>query len=148
MTAAGAEDTVGAIMTREPVTIKPDAPVRKALQTMIKHDIGSLIVVKNGQPVGMVTERDVTRRSLRPAKTKGVYDRPVTRFMTRPVITLSPTAPVWEAFETMVTKKIRRLPIVEQGRLVGIVTERDLFKWVIRAFYEPNIPDRIKKFLD
>ena len=148
MTAAGAEDTVGAIMTREPVTIKPDAPVRKALQTMIKHDIGSLIVVKNGQPIGMVTERDVTRRSLRPAKTKGVYDRPVTRFMTRPVITLSPTAPVWEAFETMVTKKIRRLPIVEQGRLVGIVTERDLFKWVIRAFYEPNIPDRIKKFLD
>jgi len=148
MTAAGAEDTVGAIMTREPVTIKPDAPVRKALQTMIKHDIGSLIVVKNGQPVGMVTERDVTRRSLRPAKTKGVYDRPVTRFMTRPVITLSPTAPVWEAFETMVTKKIRRLPIVEQGRLVGIVTERDLFKWVIRAFYEPNIPDRIKKFID
>ena len=148
MTAAGAEDTVGAIMTRKPVTIKPDAPVRKALQTMIKHDIGSLIVVKNGQPVGMVTERDVTRRSLRPAKTEGVYDRPVTRFMTRPVITLSPTAPVWEAFETMVTKKIRRLPIVEQGRLVGIVTERDLFKWVIRAFYEPNIPDRIKKFLD
>jgi len=148
MTAAAAEDTVGAIMTREPVTIKSDAPVRKALQTMIKHDIGSLIVVKNGQAVGMVTERDVTRRSLRPAKTKGVYDRPVTRFMTRPVITLSPSAPVWEAFETMVTKKIRRLPIVEQGRLVGIVTERDLFKWVIRAFYEPNIPDRIKKFLD
>jgi CBS domain-containing protein len=48
----------------------------------------------------------------------------------------------------MVTKKIRRLPIVERGRLVGIVTERDLFKWVIRVFYEPNVPDRIKKFVE
>ena len=47
----------------------------------------------------------------------------------------------------MVTKNIRRLPIVEEGRLVGIVTERDLFKWVIRVFYEPNIPDHIKTFL-
>lgn len=135
-------------MTRTPVTIKADATVRKALQVMIKKDIGSLIVVKDGEPVGIVTERDVTRRSLRPAKVKGVYDRPVSRSMSRPLITMPPATPVWEAFEIMVTKKIRRLPIVEQGRLVGIVTERDLFKWVIRVFYEPNIPDRIKKFLE
>ena len=148
MVVASKEDTVGGIMTRNPVTIKPDLPVKKALQLMIKKDIGSLIVVKNGEPIGIVTERDVTRRSLRPAKAKGVYDRPVTRLMSRPLITVPPATPVWEAFEAMVTKKIRRLPIVEQRRLVGIVTERDLFKWVIRVFYEPNIPDRIKKFLE
>jgi CBS domain-containing protein len=148
VTATKTEDTVGAIMTRTPITIKPDATVRKALQLMIKRDIGSLIVVKDGEPVGIITERDVTRRSLRPAKVKGVYDRPVSRSMSRPLITLPPSTPVWEAFETVVTKKIRRLPIVEQGRLVGIVTERDLFKWVIKVFYEPNIPDRIKKFLE
>ncbi len=134
-------------MTKTPVTIKPETPVRKALQLMIKKDIGSLIVVKSGKPVGMITERDITRRSLRPTKAKGVYDNPVSRFMSRPVVTAPPSTPVWEAFETMVTKKIRRLPIVEQGRLVGIVTERDLFKWVIRVFYEPSVPDRIKKFL-
>ncbi|WP_455363621.1 CBS domain-containing protein [[Eubacterium] cellulosolvens] len=148
MTVTSTEDTVGGIMTRNPVTIKPNTPVKKALQIMIRQDIGSLVVMKNGAPVGIITERDVTRRSLRPAKAKGVHDTPVSRLMTRPLVTVPPTTPVWEAFETMVTKKIRRLPVVEQGRLVGIVTERDLFKWVIRVFYEPNIPDRIRKFLE
>jgi len=142
------EDTVGAIMTKNPLTIGPDAPVKKALQIMIKKDIGSLVVVKKGEPIGIVTERDVTRRSLPPARARAVYQNSVTRLMSRPLVTVPSNTPVWEAFETMVTKKIRRLPIVEQGRLLGIVTERDLFKWVLRVFYEPNIPDRIKKFLE
>lgn len=148
MAVANKEDTVGAIMTKTPVTIKPDTTVRNALQLMIRKDIGSLIVAKDGKAVGIITERDVTRRSLRPAKVKGVYERPVTRLMSRPLITVPSTTPVWEAFETMVIKKIRRLPVVDQDRLIGIVTERDLFKWVIRVFYEPNIPERIKKFLE
>ena len=134
-------------MTKTPVTVKPEITVKNALRIMIKRDIGSLVVVKSGKPVGIITERDVTRGSLRPARAKRVYDTPVARLMSRPLVTIPPTTPIWEAFETMVTKKIRRLPIVEHGRLVGLVTERDLFKWVIRVFYEPNIPDRIKKFL-
>jgi CBS domain-containing protein len=141
------EDTVAAVMSSNPITIEADAPVRKALQVMIKKDIGSLIVVRGGEPLGIITERDVTRRSLRAAKIRGVYDRPVARSMSRPLATVPPNTPIWDAFETMVTRKIRRLPIVEGGRLVGIVTERDLFKWVIRVFYEPNIPERIKKFV-
>ena len=91
------KDTLGAIMARNPATIKPDASVRKALQLMIKKDIGSLIVVKNGEPLGIITERDVTRLSLRLAQ--AVYERPVTRLMTRPLITLPPTTPVWEALD-------------------------------------------------
>jgi len=146
MMAENEEDTLGGIMERNPVTIKPDASVRKALQLMIKKDVGSLIVVKNGEPLGIITERDVTRLSLRLAQ--AVYERPVTRLMTHPLITLPPTTPVWEALETMLAKKIRRVPIVDQGRLAGIVTERDLFKWAIRVLYEPRIPDRIKKLLE
>jgi len=142
-----AEDTVAAVMTSKPITIEADAPVRKALQVMIKRDIGSLIVVRDGEPVGIITERDVTRRSLRPAKIKGIYDRPVSRSMSRPLVTVPANTPVWDAFELMVTRRIRRLPVVEQGRLVGIVTERDLFKWVMRVFYGPNVPERIRKFL-
>ena len=148
MTPVKTEDTVKGVMTRTPVTIKPDAPVRKALQVMIMKDIGSLVVVKKGKPVGIITERDVTRRSLRPVKVgKKVYDRPVTSLMSRPLITVLPSTPVWEAFEKMVTRKVRRLPVVEKGRLLGIVTERDLFKWVIRVLYAPNIPKRIERFL-
>jgi CBS domain-containing protein len=135
-------------MTRKPVTIGPDAPVRKALQVMIKKDIGSLVVVKRGKPVGIITERDVTRHSLRPVKGgKAAYDWPVTRLMSSRLITVLPNTPIWVAFEKMVTRRIRRLPVVEKGRLVGIVTERDLLKWVIRVLYEPSVPKRIEKFL-
>ncbi len=141
------EDTVAAIMTRKLVTVSFDAPVKKALATMIRNDMGSVIVLKNGEPVGIITERDVTRNSLLPTRGKKVYERPVSRFMSHPLITVPSTTPMWKAFETMVTKKIRRLPIERQGRLVGIVTERDLFKWALRVFYEPNIPKHIRKFL-
>jgi len=68
LTLTKTEDKVRAVMTRRVVTIKPDAPVRKALQAMIRKDIGSLLVVKNKEPVGIITERDVTRRSLHPAR--------------------------------------------------------------------------------
>jgi len=134
-------------MTRKLVTVSFDAPVKKALATMIKRDMGSVIVLKKGEPVGIITERDVTRKSLLPTKGKKVYERPVSRFMSHPLITVPSTTPMWKAFETMVTKKIRRLPIERQGRLVGIVTERDLFRWALRVFYEPNIPKHIRKFL-
>lgn len=148
MTVPKPEDTVGAIMTKNPMTVDFDAPVKKVLQTMVNRDIGSLIVLKNGNPVGIITERDVTRISLRLMIGQNIYEDVVGRLMSSPLITLPPETPVRQAFEEMVTKKIRRLPIVEQGRLVGIVTERDLFKWVLSALHEPNIPDRIKKFLD
>jgi len=134
-------------MTRKLVTVSFDAPVKKALATMIRRDIGSVIVLKKGEPVGIITERDVTRNSLLPTRGKKVYERPVTRFMSHPLITVPSTTPMWKAFEMMVTRRIRRLPIERQGRLVGIVTERDLFKWALRVFYEPNIPKHIRKFL-
>ena len=141
------EDTVAAIMTRKLVTVGFDVPVKKALATIIRKDIGSVIVLKKGEPVGIITERDVTRNSLLPTRGKKVYERPVSRFMSHPLITVPSTTPMWKAFETMVTEKIRRLPIERQGRLVGIVTERDLFRWALRVFYEPNIPKHIRKFL-
>jgi CBS domain-containing protein len=63
------------------------------------------------------------------------------------VISISPKTEAWEAFTTMLRKKIRRLPVEEKGKLVGMVTERDLFKWVVRVFYEPNIPDEFKELV-
>jgi CBS domain-containing protein len=139
------EDTLGAIMTRKPATIKPDASVRKALQLMIRQDVESLIVVKNGEPLGIVTERQLARLSSRFAKT--LYERPVTRLMIRQLVTLPPSTPISDAIEVVLEKRIRSLPVVDQGHLVGIVTGRDLLKWVMRVFYEPKIPDRIKRLL-
>ena len=116
-------------MTKNPITVDFDTPVRKVLQTMIDRDIGSLIVMKQGNPVGIITERDVTRISLRLTTGQNIYEDIVGRLMSSPIITVPPDTPVRQAIELMVTRKIRRLPIVDQARLVGIVTERDLFKW-------------------
>jgi len=129
MTVPTRQETVGAIMTKNPITVDFDTPVRKVLQTMIDRDIGSLIVMKQGNPVGIITERDVTRISLRLTTGQNIYEDIVGRLMSSPIITVPPDTPVRQAIELMVTRKIRRLPIVDQARLVGIVTERDLFKW-------------------
>jgi CBS domain-containing protein len=148
MTVPIPEDKLEAIMTKNPITIDFDTPIRKVLETMVSKDIGSLIVLKSGIPVGIITERDVTRISLRPTLGQNIHEDIAGRLMSSPLITVPPETSVLQAFEEMVSKKIRRLPIVEQGRLVGIVTERDLFKWVLRIFHAPNIPDRIRKFID
>ncbi len=97
MDAPNPEDIIGTIMTRDPITIRADAPIRKALQTLIRRDIGSLVVMKNGEAVGIVTERDVTRRSLRAAKGKRFYEELVGRIMSRPLITVTPSTPIWQA---------------------------------------------------
>ena len=124
-------ETVGAIMTKDPITVDFDTPVRRVLQTMIERDIGSLIVTKEGKPVGIITERDVTRISLKLIGGQNIYEDVVGRLMSSPIITVPPDTLVRKAVELMVTRKVRRLPVVSQQRLVGIVTERDLFKWVL-----------------
>jgi CBS domain-containing protein len=115
---------------------------------MVKNDIGSLLVINKGMPVGIVTERDFTRRGLRSLKDRSVYDTPVSNIMHKKLVTAKPDTPVWDAFELMLKHKIRRLPIIDNDKLVGIVTERDLFKWAVRVTYEPNIPEKIKRLVE
>jgi CBS domain-containing protein len=75
-------------------------------------------------------------------------NRPLSQTAKRKVITVTPETEIWEAFTLMLKNKIRRLPVVTKaGKLVGIVTERDLFKWVVAAAYEPEIPEEIKKLI-
>ena len=67
--------------------------------------------------------------------------------MSSPVIFLSPVAPISEAMETMLSNGIRRLPIVRDGKVVGIVTERDLLHWIVKIANEPRIPAEIQEIL-
>ena len=135
-------------MIKNPVTVSFDSTVKEALTVMIRKDVGSVIVTEGIKPIGIITERDVTRRSLSAKATATVYQESVAKMMSHPLITALPTTPIWEAFETLTAKKIRRLPIAKENRLLGIVTERDLMMWVLRISYEPNIPDRIQKLID
>jgi CBS domain-containing protein len=126
-------DTVGELMTTEVVTVPPDATVRDALAKMIEHDFGSVVIADAGQALGIFTERDVTRRVL--ADVAFLEER-VTDVMSKDLITVRPGDQVVDIFELMNSKGIRRLPVVDGGRLVGILTEGDLRRWVAEVAKE------------
>ena len=122
-----APDFVQQMMSSPVVHVAPDDSVADALRAMIDRDIGAVVVVEDGRPVGVFTERDVSRRILDDPK---LLDRWVGDVMSAPVVSVAPTDEVVFIFGLMTEKKIRRLPVVEGDRLVGIVTERDLLRWV------------------
>jgi CBS domain-containing protein len=122
-----AVDTIGELMTRDVVTVSPDASVRDALRQMIEHDIGSVVVTEDGRAIGVFTERDVTRHVLTDA---ALLEERVRDLMSSSVISVAPGDQVVDVFDLMNSKGIRRLPVVDDDRLVGIVTEGDLRRWV------------------
>ncbi len=138
-------EIVSAIMSTKVVTIKSTEKVSKALRTMVRNKIGSIIVTEKGKPVGILTERDISTRTAKGQKVMGMI---VGKIMSKPLITIVPTAQVWEAVEQMMRKDIRRLAVVESEKLLGMVTERDVFRWVIKVAYEPNIPDDLRKLIE
>lgn len=135
-------DTIGQIMSKKVRTVDVSASVHDALKLMIKYDIGSIVVTKDSKIYGIITERDITRK----IDTQNNYlGQLCGKISSKPVVTINPTNESWEAFEIMLRNKIRRLPVLDKsGKLVGIVTERDLFKWILRVVYEPNLPQKIK----
>ena len=139
------EDTLAHIMTRKVVTISPSEKISDALALMADRDIGSLVVTQKDSAVGIITERDVIRRMVND-KDFGKFE--VGSVMSHPLITTQPDTPSWEALRTMLVKRIRRIPILENGKLVGIVTERDLFRWVLLVAYEPKLPEDIKDIVE
>lgn len=138
-------ELVSAIMSTKVVTAGAADKVGKALQTMVRHKIGSIVVVEKGKPVGILTERDVSMRMAKGQNVRGMLIRNV---MSKPLVTITPSAEVWQAVEQMVRKDIVRLPVVEDDRLVGMVTERDIFRWMIQVAYEPNLPEDLRKLLE
>lgn len=110
-------------MTEKVITGTPNMSVAQAAKMMARHGVGSLIIVKNKKPVGILTERDILMKivsqDLPPSKT------PVEKIMSKPVITVGPDVDINEAARIMVQNKIRRLPVVEGGKLIGIITSAD-----------------------
>jgi CBS domain-containing protein len=132
------------IMTRKVITLDISERIEEALRLMIKFDIGSVIVTDKDKPVGIITERDITRAALRG---DSMLRLPARSLMSRPLQTVSGDLEVWRAFEVMLKVGVRRLPIVENEKLVGIITEKDLTRWVLRIFYEPNLPHEIQALI-
>jgi CBS domain-containing protein len=121
------EDLVRGIMSSPVIHVAPHATVAQALRTMIDRNIGAVVVVDGTSVVGVFTERDLTRRLL---DEEDLLDREVGEVMSTPVVTVNPADEVVFIFRLMTEKGVRRLPVLDGGLLVGIVTERDLLRWV------------------
>lgn len=108
------------------VTIGPRDSIRSALSLLAQHNIGALVVVEpQGALVGIVSERDIVRAL---ARTEAILVEPIAAIMTRNVVIGTPQDDLVAVSNTMTDRRIRHLPVVEGGRLVGIVSIGDIVK--------------------
>ena len=144
--------TVSDFMTREVKTITENETLKQACKLMYQDDIGSIVVLKkdtsdyhdektsisteskNDKPIGMITERDIAR--MVGFSEKFLVDISVTEVMSKPLITINPDTSVKDAVALMEQKNIRRLPVMDDTGMVGIITSKDILKVVMRSFKE------------
>jgi CBS domain-containing protein len=112
------------VMTKNVATVSPNQTVQEAAQIMSEKNIGALPVVENGQVIGMITDRDITLRTS--AQGKDPASIRVSEVMTNRVVTGTPDMSVQEAANVMAQHQVRRLPIVENNQLQGIVALGDI----------------------
>ena len=111
------------VMTPNPRTVSPNDSIQNAARIMRDEDTGAVPVVENGRPVGMVTDRDIVVRAVADGSQ---LNRPVSEIVTTGVVAVTPDMSTREAADLMSEHQIRRLPVVENERLVGIVSLGDL----------------------
>jgi CBS domain-containing protein len=125
------------VMVEDVITIDPDATVKKAVSLMNENEIGCLIVVKQGKAVGIVTERDMLSRVLSlgrdPERTR------VVEVMSAPLVVAEPKMELEEAARLMFKMKVKKLPVVSDSQLVGLITLTDV------ARFQPQIIKILKK---
>ncbi|MEM4246475.1 MAG: CBS domain-containing protein [Candidatus Bathyarchaeia archaeon] len=141
------EDKVTAIITKDVVTVEPSETIRTALNKMHVEDVGCIIVKKDGRPVGIITERDITRLAAK-AEDANFLEAEVGTVMRKPLISVDPDTSIWDALEIMLSNDIRRLPIMKGDELSGIVTEKDIAVWILKIAYEPQIPEKLRRLIE
>jgi CBS domain-containing protein len=147
------------LMTTEPITTTPDAPLKEAARMMVEHGVSGLPVLKDGRLVGMVTEGDFLRQEanrdqpyrlslLEALFGDGTGSPPavetVGEVMSEPVITITPDATISEAARLMAHRRVKRLPVVDDdGNVIGVISRAD----VVNAFTKPDdvIEDEVRE---
>ena len=122
-------------MTKTVRTVRPDSTATEAAKEMNKYRIGSLIVISGSKIEGILTERDILRGVV--AEDRSASEVNVSEIMTKEVVVVSSEISLEEAADVMTKYKIKKLPVVENGQLVGIITSTDLIS------YEKNLIEKI-----
>jgi CBS domain-containing protein len=146
------------LMTTDPITTTPDAPLKEAARTMVREKVSGLPVMQDGELVGIVTEGDFLRQEAdrdqpyRLSLLEALFGdggavpavETVGEVMTEPVITITADATVSEAARVMSHRKVKRLPVVDDdGNLIGVISRAD----VVNAFTKPDevIEDEVRE---
>lgn len=140
------------VMVKEVITIDGKSTVKEAAGIMNRFEIGCLIVTKNGKANGILTERDLLKRVV--SQAKNPKRTKVETVMSKPLIVVEPNMELEEAARLMFKLKIKKLPVVESGRLMGLVTLTDLARFqpqmirILKKLSEKMAPKRMKKVVD
>ena len=126
--------TAGTILNQkghQVFSISPDATVFEAIELMAEKNIGALLVTSNDKLVGVISERDYTRKVA--LKGKSSRETKVSEIISSPIVSATPDHSLEECMRLMTSNRVRHLPVLDGGRLVGIVSIGDLVNWTISA---------------
>jgi CBS domain-containing protein len=112
-------------------SIPSDVTVYSAMQMMADKDVGALLVIDDGQLMGLISERDYARKII--LLGRGSKETPVSEIMVASPITIRPDCPVEEAMRLITTHRIRHLPVVCDGKILGMISIGDLVNWIVFA---------------
>ncbi len=113
-------------MHKNVITASPDDEVRKTVKTMADHNIGCIVICENGKPCGILTERDIMKRIVAPGTDPNFAK--VREVMTKKLVDLDSGKSVQEAVDILDKNGIKRLPVIDSGKLVGVITMTDLLR--------------------
>jgi len=120
------------VMVTNLITVEAGATVKKAAELMDKHDIGCLIVLSYGNPIGIVTERDMLRRVL--LQRRDLAKTKIGNVMSAPLIASNPETDIRNAVRLMNERRIKKLPVIDDGQLIGLVSLTDVMRSL--AYFE------------
>lgn len=124
-------------------SIEDEDPVLEAIQLMADKHIGALPVLRNGELVGVISERDYARKVILLGRSSA--ETPVWQIMSSPVVTVGPDEGVRQCMEIMTHRRIRHLPVVEEGRMIGMISIGDLVRTVIEE--QDQTIEQLEKFI-
>jgi CBS domain-containing protein len=127
------------VMSKNVKTVRPNSTINEVVRKMNKFEIGSIIVADNEKPVGIITERDILRRVLE--VTVASEAMKAKEIMSSPILTIDSQATTEEAATLMNSKRIKKLPVLEDRKLIGIVTSTDIVR------NEPRLVETLSKMM-